>query len=551
MVRARRFMALSVAVGSLALATSASADTVQVTTNLDNSGATGGCTLRDAATAMAAGPTVNACTRVSATGTDTITFAPSLSGQTITLGTAGEVPLSDPRGAMSVVGPGMGNLTVTESVADRVFHEPATNPLTSPVTVSGMTITGGHPPTSDTALGGCVLNEGTLTLSDVRVTGCTVSASGGVPPISTDAQGAAIGSLGAGTLTLSDSLVDHNHLTSTATADGALVTATGAVNAQGVGGGLIIDNSTISNNDATSTNHHAGAAGGVEAYAGVAASHGSFSISHSTISDNTATGIEDNGDSRTAGGLFLFGTGTIQLSTIVGNEADPTGTPPPAATVVPAGGIYNQGTLVIRSSTIARNGTTRPSPVSPDGANLFADNGSTTISNSLIAEPRGGGLNCQINPPGTATSGGFNDDYSPAGASCFVPALGTDLTSNPLLAGALANNGGPTQTLALQPNSPVVDKGSSGGVTDATHDQRGFTRPVDFSGTPNAAGGDGTDIGALEVQLACAGQATPSTSCSGPPSPPPTQPTTPSKKKNCKKKGKKASAAKKKCKKKK
>ncbi len=160
------------------------------------------------------------------------------------------------------------------------------------------------------------------------------------------------------------------------------------------------------------------------------------------------------------------------------------------------------------------------------------------------------GLNCLINPPATTTSGGFNDDYSPAGASCFAPPLATDLTSNPLLAATLANNGGPTQTLALQPTSPMIDKGSSGGLTDATHDQRGFTRPVEFSGIPNAAAGDGTDIGAFEVQLACAGQATPSTSCS-PPSPPTQPTTTPSKKKKCKKKGKKAAAAKKKCKKKK
>ena len=232
----------------------------------------------------------------------------------------------------------------------------------------------------------------------------------------------------------------------------------------------------------------------------------------------------------------------------MGNKATPTGTGV-LAVIVPAGGIYNQGTAVIRSSTIARNG---PNTGSPAGANLYTDNGSTTLSNSLIAEPLGNGLNCLINPPATTTSGGFNDDYSPAGASCFAPSLATDLTSNPLLAATLANNGGPTQTLALQPTSPMIDKGSSGGLTDATHDQRGLTRPVEFSGTPNAAGGDGTDIGALEVQLACAGQATPSTSCAGPPSPPvaPVSPAAPEEE-GVQEEGKKAAVAKKKCKKKK
>jgi hypothetical protein len=537
MVRARRFMALPAVVAFLALASSASADTVQVTTNLDTLEGVNGCTLRDAAAAMTTGATANACTYVTAAGTDTITFAPSVSG-TITLGSAGAVTLSDPRRAMNVVGPGVGNLTVTEGVADRVFTETGANP----VTVSGMTITGGNPP-AETVLGGCIFNDGALTVSHVRVTGCTASTNGG--PLGTDADGAAIGSTG--TLTVSDSLVDGNHSIATGTADGRLVTARGAINIQGTGS-LTIDNSTITNNDATATNHFTGAGVEAQAFAGVVATGAglSFSISHSTISDNRATGIVDAGNSFTAGGVFLFATGagtkTIELSTIVGNKADSTGT----ATTVAAGGVYNQGTAVIRSSTIAQNG---PTSLVRDGANLFADNGSTTISNSLIADPRGGGRNCQIISGATSTSGGFNDDYSPTAPSCFAAPQATDLTSNPLLAGGLANNGGPTQTLALQPSSPVIDKGSSGGVTDATHDQRAFTRPVEFSGTPNAAGGDGTDIGAFEVQLACAGQVTPSTSCS-PPSPP-AQPTTPSKKKKCKKKGKKASAAKKKCKKKK
>ena len=115
MMRAGRFIVLSVVVGSLTLAANASADTVQVTTNQDTLGGVDGCTLRDAAAAMTTGATANACTFVTAAGTDTITFAPSLSGQTITLGSAGEVTLSDPRRAMNVVGPGMGNLTVTES----------------------------------------------------------------------------------------------------------------------------------------------------------------------------------------------------------------------------------------------------------------------------------------------------------------------------------------------------------------------------------------------------------------------------------------------------
>jgi hypothetical protein len=208
------------------------------------------------------------------------------------------------------------------------------------------------------------------------------------------------------------------------------------------------------------------------------------------------------------------------------------------------GGIYLElANLALRSSTVALNG---PPGGSGDGANLTVNNGGTaTASNSIFADPRGGGENCAV-VDGTSASAGFNDDYSPAGASCFTPPLASDLAVNPLLSPAgLVDNGGPTETIALQGTSPVIDAGSNAGDTDLSHDQRGLNRPVDFAGLPNAA--NGTDIGAFEVQQACAGQATPSTECTQPPGPTPTQPTTPTPtKKKCKKKGKKASAAKKK-----
>jgi len=69
------------------------------------------------------------------------------------------------------------------------------------------------------------------------------------------------------------------------------------------------------------------------------------------------------------------------------------------------------------------------------------------------------------------------------------------LNKDPLL-GPLADNGGPTLTHALLPGSPAIDKGKSFG---ATTDQRGQPRPFDFASVTNAAGGDGSDIGAFEL----------------------------------------------------
>jgi hypothetical protein len=55
----------------------------------------------------------------------------------------------------------------------------------------------------------------------------------------------------------------------------------------------------------------------------------------------------------------------------------------------------------------------------------------------------------------------------------------------------LANNGGPTQTVALLPGSPAIDKGSNSYVTAGETDERGLPRLAD--GT--------VDIGAFEVQI--------------------------------------------------
>ncbi len=60
---------------------------------------------------------------------------------------------------------------------------------------------------------------------------------------------------------------------------------------------------------------------------------------------------------------------------------------------------------------------------------------------------------------------------------------------------ALADNGGPTDTHAVEENSPALDKGKSNGLGE---DQRGVIRPFDFPGVENAEGGDDSDIGAFE-----------------------------------------------------
>ena len=119
----------------------------------------------------------------------------------------------------------------------------------------------------------------------------------------------------------------------------------------------------------------------------------------------------------------------------------------------------------------------------------------------------------------TVTSNGFNlsDDaacgVSPCNDATTGPGgllnhAGDKRNTDPLLDPAgLKDNGGPTQTIALQKNSPALDQGKSsgvivsGGAIGNSLDQRGESRPFDDPNTINATGGDGSDIGAYEADV--------------------------------------------------
>jgi hypothetical protein len=93
---------------------------------------------------------------------------------------------------------------------------------------------------------------------------------------------------------------------------------------------------------------------------------------------------------------------------------------------------------------------------------------------------------------------------------------GEPISQDPLL-GPLQDNGGPTPTMAPGEGSPAIDAGKAFALAA---DQRGQARPVDFAEVPNAAGGDGSDIGAFEVQSQCASAALkPFTQCPAEPAP--------------------------------
>jgi hypothetical protein len=503
-VKGRMLVASPVAiVASLVLAASANAagETAQVTTASDTGPfSPPTCSLRDAIAAVTANGTVGGCTVTDTNGLDDhVTFAPALiGGQTITLN-GSFITINDAED-LDISGPGMNGLTVSGNDLSRIFD------VQSRTAISGLSLVHGG---GGEVTGGAIESTANVTfglvLTDVKVANSGVDAASPGPGATVFADGGGIHSTGP--LVLNQSVVTGNH----ATANNDNTTSSDGAEARGGGifaqDDLIIADSTISDNQATATT--AGAGGTQAAATAGIRSDGALDLSGSTISGNAASAIATGmATAHARGGLFQNGIGGIQQSTIAGNTSSLTSTVAGAST----GGLDIGNDTNINSSTIAGNGPASLLDNFP-GGNVEFEGGVNEIENSIIANPRGGAENCAGS---SFTSTGFNDDFSPAGASCFNAPQTTDLTSNPLLAaGGLANNGGPTKTIALQPTSPMIDQGSNANLTDPNQDQRGasFPRPIDFSLLPNA--NNGTDIGAFEVQQACPPfvQSTPTTPC--------------------------------------
>ncbi|MGA2865423.1 MAG: choice-of-anchor tandem repeat GloVer-containing protein [Verrucomicrobiota bacterium] len=142
------------------------------------------------------------------------------------------------------------------------------------------------------------------------------------------------------------------------------------------------------------------------------------------------------------------------------------GAPGPAG--AGSGAIFTAGgALHLTNCTLALNSGALCGGLSGSGA---------TLVNTLLA------ANVSSNASGTITDGGHNLSSD---SSCAFANVGSLNNTDPRL-GPLANNGGPTLTIALLPGSPAIDAADTA-AAPAT-DQRGFPRPV----------GSAADIGAYE-----------------------------------------------------
>jgi hypothetical protein len=414
-------------------------------------------------------------------GADSITFA--ISG-TITLVSA-LPPITDPAG-LSIDG-GAQSITVSGNNAVRPFQTAAgalmelrrlTVTAGRATTGAGIVNSGGTLIIADSTIsgnvagfgsgGGGLLNEsGTVTISNSAISGngTLYAGNGG-------------GIINKGTLTISTSRISGNATFTFGSSQGG-----GIVNE----GMLTITDSAVSENRANGDS----AGGGSHTTGGGIVNSGILFITRSTISGNRA---------GSGGGIAnsLAGTLTISNSTISGNVA--AGGCFRAFCSPGAGGGISGGNVAIASSTISANSA------SGSGGGL---SGTATLANSILAANTAAvGPDCS----GSLSPAAPNLVGDPAG--CTIPGR-PPLTGDARL-GPLQDNGGPTDTHALLPDSPAIDAGDPNGCTDPdgnplTIDQRGHPRPVDGDGDGAAV----CDLGAFELDPLASGSTHPVLSLPG------------------------------------
>jgi predicted outer membrane repeat protein len=540
----RAALAAGAAAGATALfAPGAQAATLTVTTTSDAGDGVcdATCTLRDAVGVSNANDEH-----------DSITFASGVSG-TIHLGAGGQLHIGagpefdgDYR-TLTIEGPGADVLTLSGDGAARIAYASERH---SHLTLSGLTLEDGS-----AASGGAVWarNRGKLTIADSVIADSAASQDGGAIYTAAslqltrsrltgnDAAGDG-GALATGTgvhnftpyIAIEESTISGN----TADGDGGAIYTDGRTTIEGseisgnstaADGGGIFTSRTLRVEASTISGNTASADGG-----GIARARGKYSpldVIDSEIAGNAAT--HGGGISFNRGSAADYGArNVIAGSTISGNDASVSGAG------VYVGTLERSGHLTITHSTLSGNDAgsaggamTIRGPIAGEldvfdttisgnsaavgaGANVLDD---ATFDNSTIAanaaSTSGGGvhaaarvgLNSTIvadnaqGDLGNDAGGGFDLTFAlveqPGGAALTQSSNALSIIGQDPQLGPLADNGGPTRTHLPARTSPAIERGH--GELGAT-DQRGLPRIVDNE-SPNAVNGDGTDIGAVEL----------------------------------------------------
>ena len=459
-------------------ATPAYAATITVTSKLDTADP-GRCRLRDAIIAANTNTATGDCPAGGA-GLDTIGFSLGLQCNvtpcTITLTSALPTVTED----LTLNG---SNTVINGANSFRVFNLGAVN-----VNISNLSIANGNVSTNGGAINmsDAASTAGTtLTLNHVFFSnnhanfgGAIYEPRGTLTIISSNFSGNTAGTGGAileerngSTLTAVDSIFSSN----TAVEDGGAMALVSQAD---------ISRSTFSGNSA-------GFGGAIAKLV-----LGNLNLSDSVFYNNAASGQT----SSWGGAIYIFqnvGAATLTNVTLSGNSSENHG----------GGIVASVTTTALNNVTITNNTADSDNDGNGDGGGIYRDStAAIQVKNSIIAgnfdTPGNAGAGA-INPDcsGLFSSQGYNLIGRNDGCSGIVNGVNADKVGsgatpiNPLL-GALANNGGSTQTHALLPGSPAINAGNplppgSGGFACAGTDQRGIARPQ----------GGACDMGAFEFEF--------------------------------------------------
>jgi CSLREA domain-containing protein len=205
-----------------------------------------------------------------------------------------------------------------------------------------------------------------------------------------------------------------------------------------------------------------------------------------TLVDSTVTGNK----AVDGGGLSNLGTVEVRSSTFASNEATGKG-----------GAIENAGTGLVENTTLTLNtasqGGALNSPGSTDVLHSTIVRNVAGSSSSGGVDRNGGTLNVtySIIANNLRSNGAEASDCSGTPDLLVLNLVSDTQGCNPVgdviegdpVIGALTNNGGPTETVALLDGSPAIDAITGSCAVDT--DQRGTARPT----------GEGCDLGAYEV----------------------------------------------------
>jgi CSLREA domain-containing protein len=438
------------------------------------------CTLRAAiqeANALAGAQTITL-----PAGTYTLT----IEGASDNLSVTGDLDVIS-SGDLTINGAGSASTIISGVAGDRVLEVWNVNsvgiPVALNVSISGVTIQNGS--VGSTQDGGGIFNHAHLTLNDVVLKNNSAQSGGGLANVTT---------LTGGDLSLNNvTLMSNNAICSSPCPNG-----------RGEGGGLWYSNTTATTRTFTWTNvvfqqNTSGSRGGglystggnadtitindsrfsgntAQSGGGLYAVNGSLlTLARVTVSGNTVSGGAGTGGGLQRGG----GPATLTNVTMSGNSSGNQG-----------GGIFvaiGSNTMSVTNSTFSSN----TSGGSSFGNNIWVNNGFLGVKNTIVRHTNNFGTNCGVVTGGGAaiSSQGNNLDNQ---NSCSFNAAGDLVNTDPLL-GPLANNGGFSQTHALQSGSPAVDAGSNTGCPST--DGRGVGRPIDG----NQDGVAVCDIGAYEA----------------------------------------------------